>query len=56
MGCDIHVFIEYSRKPELEKSTGRRFWDNFGARFNPGRDYLMFALLAGVRGTYDKSR
>jgi hypothetical protein len=56
MGCDIHVFIEYSRKPEIEKSTDRRFWDNFGAHFNPGRDYQMFALLAGVRGTYDKSR
>lgn len=47
MGCDIHVFIEYTTSNPLESS-----WSCFGEEINPGRDYLMFSTLAdGVRGS-----
>jgi len=46
MGCDIHCYIEY----KTEKSD---MWWNFGGRINPGRNYLIFALLANVRN-YDR--
>jgi len=42
MGCDIHMYIEYKK----EKSSS---WVNFGGKLNPGRDYLMFAIISGVR-------
>lgn len=44
MGCDIHCYIEYCKK------TGGTQWYSFGGHINPGRDYLTFAKLAGVRG------
>lgn len=46
MGCDIHCYVEYS--------TGNPpdYWFSFGGRINPGRDYDLFARLAGVRN-YD---
>ncbi len=43
MGCDIHLYVEYRK--------GYDAWDNFGLRFNPGRDYWLFSRLAGVRET-----
>lgn len=46
MGCDIHCYIEYRRKPPHE---GIEQWSGFGGRINPGRDYAMFGKLAGVR-------
>lgn len=46
MGCDIHLVIEYS---EFEKSDGTPWWSGFGGEFNPGRDYHMFSIMAGVR-------
>lgn len=55
MGADIHTFIEYSDfthgdsdhiKPELR---GTPYWSCFGGGYNPGRDYGMFGILAGVR-------
>lgn len=42
MGCDIHLFLEYRH---LNNS-----WRNFGGPLNPGRNYNLFAALAGVRG------
>lgn len=42
MGCDIHCYIEY-------KSATGRSWSSFGGRINPGRNYLMFGFMAGVR-------
>lgn len=48
MGCDIHCYIEYKRNG---RATG---WTSFGGRINPGRDYLLFTKLAGVRD-YDKT-
>jgi hypothetical protein len=44
MGCDIHMYIQYKEK----KSN---YWYGFGGRINPGRDYTMFGILAGVRDT-----
>lgn len=41
MGCDIHVYTEYS-----EDGTN---WYGFGGRINPGRDYGMFGIIAGLR-------
>jgi hypothetical protein len=46
MGCDIHCYIEY--KPCADSD----FWKNFGQGFNPGRNYGIFAKIAGVRN-YD---
>lgn len=44
MGCDIHCFIEHSAS-----DSERLYWTPFGGHINPGRDYGMFGLLAGVR-------
>lgn len=46
MGCDIHAFIEYA---DFVDKNGDPFWSCFGGRYNPGRDYTMFGVLAGVR-------
>lgn len=42
MGCDIHCYIEYMER-------GETYWFSFGDRINPGRNYTLFGLLAGVR-------
>lgn len=47
MGCDIHCYIEY-KHPESE------IWSDFGGRINPGRNYDLFAKLAGVRNYNEK--
>lgn len=44
MGCDIHCYIEYREKDVVNKS-----WSDFGGRINPGRNYGLFRLMAGVR-------
>ncbi len=41
MGCDIHCYVEY-------KSNGQ--YTSWGGRINPGRDYGVFGVMAGVRG------
>lgn len=48
MGCDIHAYIEYRPK-------GENRWSDFGGRINPGRNYLMFEAMAGVRGEESKA-
>ncbi len=48
MGCDIHVYIEYRRKNDTENNE----WFGFGGKINPGRNYLMFSIMAGVRGDF----
>lgn len=46
MGCDIHLYIEYRNKEADEAQE----WRYFGGRFNPGRNYMLFGILAeGVR-------
>ena len=47
MGCDIHAYIEYS---DFNDKEGKPYWSPFGGSLNLGRDYSMFARLAGVRG------
>lgn len=44
MGCDIHCYIQYKTKDDEDK-----WWRSFGGELNPGRNYLMFGVLAGVR-------
>lgn len=45
MGCDTHMYIEYRRKDNENKT-----WQNFGGRINPGRNYLIFGIISeGVR-------
>lgn len=46
MGCDIHLYIEYS--PEWTED--RNYYSSF-ARVSLGRNYTMFGILAGVRNT-----
>lgn len=46
MGCDIHCYIEYRNKSGGGDPCR---WDGFGGRINPGRNYPLFSLLAGVR-------
>lgn len=48
MGCDIHMYVEHT-DPKMD----RPHWSNFGGRINPGRDYRLFANLAGVRSYVD---
>lgn len=45
MGADIHVYIEYKDK--------NGDWRNFGEFDMLGRNYDIFGLLAGVRGSFD---
>lgn len=64
MGCDIHVYLEYTNKEELEKyqrgekrdihgNPVKPYWRDFGGRINPGRNYWMFGFLSkGVRGNF----
>lgn len=49
MGCDIHLYLEYSKKEKVITPEKTR-WDYFGGRINPGRNYLMFGIMSrGVR-------
>ncbi len=48
MGCDIHMVMEYRAVPGAEDQTP--WWWEFGGVCNPGRDYVLFSRLAGVRG------
>lgn len=54
MGCDIHTYLEYTMNPEPQGDRGP-YWCSWGERVNPGRNYGMFGLLAGVRGSYTHS-
>lgn len=49
MGCDIHAFVEYRIRPEGEPDR-RHSWSAFGGEINPGRNYWLFEIMAGVRG------
>ena len=58
MGADIHVYVEYRNKKEakrLESIGEKPYWHSFGGELNPGRNYTMFAVLAGVRGNFEDS-
>ena len=58
MGADIHMFVEYRNKEQAQNAEkiGRKpYWWSFGEHMNPGRNYTMFAILAGVRGNYPES-
>lgn len=58
MGADIHMFVEYQYKEHAQRAEkeGRKpYWWGFGGHLNPGRNYTMFAILAGVRGQYPDS-
>jgi hypothetical protein len=63
-GCDIHLYIEYTDKETLKKEkngdlNGRNepikaYWNNFGGKINPGRNYYVFGILSkGVRSDLD---
>jgi len=52
MGCDIHCYVEYH--PKRPRDEYARHWRDFGGRINPGRNYALFAALAGVRGPLPK--
>jgi hypothetical protein len=49
MGCDIHMFVEYRQRMQ-----GYDSWRSWGDRTNPGRNYELFGLLAGVRSDGDE--
>lgn len=58
MGCDIHMYTEYrskKRAKEREEIGETEYWSSFGDRINPGRDYGIFTILAGVRGQSEHS-
>ena len=47
MGADIHMYVEYRNKrqaKDLETQGRDPYWHSFGERFNPGRNYTMFAV------------
>lgn len=43
MGCDIHVWIEYS---PYASTNGDPSWYAFTENYNPGRDYHLFNIMA----------
>lgn len=52
MGCDIHMYIQYRNIEETDRRKERNekpWWWSFGDQFNPGRNYTLFGILAGVR-------
>lgn len=55
MGCDIHLFIEvvindrWECVGELHSTSGHIFVDEA----YHGRNYALFSILAGVRGSYE---
>ena len=64
MGCDIHMYFEYTDNETIEKSlrgekNGRGelikpYWRDIGGRINPGRNYAMFGFLSkGVRSDFE---
>ena len=53
MGCDIHMYVQYREKDR--KGTKHDWWTGFADQINPGRDYSMFGILAGVRNVTGKS-
>lgn len=57
MGCDIHMYVEYisiARKQQSLEKNEQPYWYCFGQKFNPGRDYDLFGVLAsGVRSDYN---
>ena len=62
MGCDIHMYVEYTNKKRLAESKlpaveGKikvdEYWYTFGGHINPGRNYAMFGMLSqGVRSDF----
>jgi len=50
MGCDIHMYVQYREK----KKNDDGWWWDFGGHMNPGRDYSLFGILAGVRDRPEK--
>lgn len=57
MGCDIHMYVEYvskESKKRYEEKGEPPYWMSFGGRINPGRNYVIFGFLAGVR--YDVNK
>lgn len=51
MGCDIHPFIDYD---DFITREGEPWVSCFAGRVDLGRNYTLFALMAGVR--YDENR
>lgn len=50
MGADVHMYVEYNSKERLPHANPAfNSWRSFGDRINPGRNYNLFGLLAGVR-------
>ena len=47
MGCDVHMYVEHNGPARAGSKWGDK-WSGW-PRINPGRDYRMFGLLAGVR-------
>ena len=58
MGADIHMYVEYRDKKVAKERDARGekpYWVTYVGGVNPGRNYTMFAILAGVRGQYEES-
>lgn len=49
MGCDIHTYLDYD---EFKKHDGSGWYASNVAKFYINRNYILFAVLAGVRN-YD---
>lgn len=51
MGCDIHCYLQYTNTYGEDEPVYVHSW---GGRINPGRNYSMFSLMAGVREYGDR--
>lgn len=69
MGCDIHLYLEYTNREEYNKyNQGIRYsspekiknvkpyWYSFVSNFSPDRNYAMFGILCeGVISSFEES-
>ena len=53
MGCDIHLHLEYCLYG-TPKDGSPKYWSYMG-ELHPGRNYSVFAGMAGVRGNFEWS-
>ena len=49
MGCDIHAYLEYYETQDATNSAVHAM--NYASSISMGRNYSLFNLLAGVRGS-----
>lgn len=50
MGCDIHAYVEYRKKPSEDVDPKYNSWWSLTGQLSLPRNYHFFEIIAGVRG------